>query len=59
MLIKRLRIKNGQARGLPLLQIKDKGCARAYDVDERKKFLLGVSFFSKTGTIEEWEVEEI
>ena len=42
-----------------LQQIKDKGCARAYDVDERKKFLLGVSFSSKTGTTEEWEVEEI
>ena len=41
-----------------LQQIKDKGYARAYDADERKKFLLGVSFSSKTGTTEEWEVED-
>ena len=42
-----------------LQQIKDKGYARAYDADPRKKFLLGVSFSSKTGTTEEWEVEEV
>ena len=42
-----------------LQQIKDKGYAHAYDADERKKFLLGVSFSSKTGTTEEWEVEEV
>ncbi len=41
-----------------LQQIKEKGYARAYDADERKKFLLGVSFSSKTGTTEEWKVEE-
>ena len=41
-----------------LQQIKDKGYARAYDADERKKILLGVSFSSKTGTTEEWEVED-
>ncbi len=41
-----------------LQQIKDKGYARAYDADARKIFLLGVSFSSKTGTTEEWEVEE-
>ena len=40
-----------------LQQIKDKGYARAYDADPRRKFLLGVSFSSKTGTTEEWEVE--
>ena len=41
-----------------LQQIKDKGYARAYDADERKKILLGVSFSSKTGSTEEWEVED-
>lgn len=41
-----------------LQQIHDKGYARAYDADGRKKFLLGVSFSSKTGTTEEWQVEE-
>ena len=42
-----------------LQQIHDKGYARAYDADERKKYLLGVSFSSKTGTTEEWQVESL
>jgi hypothetical protein len=42
-----------------LQQIKDRGYARAYDADPRKLFLLGVSFSSKTGTTEEWEVESM
>jgi hypothetical protein len=41
-----------------LQQIKDKGYVRAYDADPRRKFLLGVSFSSKTGTTEDWRVEE-
>ena len=41
-----------------LQQIRDRGYARAYDADPRRKFLLGVSFSSKTGTTEEWEVEK-
>jgi hypothetical protein len=40
-----------------LQQIKDKGYATAYAADPRRKFLLGVSFSSKTGTTEEWLVE--
>ena len=41
-----------------LQQIKDKAYATAYDADPHKIFLLGVSFSSKTGTTEEWKVEE-
>jgi len=41
-----------------LQQIKDKGYARAYDADSRQKFLLGVSFSSKTGTTEDWQIEK-
>jgi len=40
-----------------LQQIKEKGYATAYAADPRRKFLLGVSFSSKTGTTEEWLVE--
>jgi hypothetical protein len=40
-----------------LQQIKEKGYATAYAVDPRRKFLLGVSFSSKTGTTEEWEIQ--
>ena len=42
-----------------LLQIHDKGYARAYAADERKKFLLGISFSSKTGTTEKWQEESL
>jgi hypothetical protein len=42
-----------------LYQIKDKGYARSYEADPRRKFLLGVAFSSKTGTTEEWKVEEV
>ena len=42
-----------------LYQIKDKGYARSYEADPRRKFLLGVTFSSKTGTTEEWKVEEV
>ena len=41
-----------------LQQIHDRGYATAYAADPRQKFLLGVSFSSKTGTTEEWQVEE-
>lgn len=40
-----------------LQQIRDRGYARSYEADPRRKFLVGVSFSSKTGTTEEWEVE--
>ena len=40
-----------------LRQIHDRGYARAYEADPRPKFLIGASFSSKTGTIEEWEME--
>lgn len=42
-----------------LQQIHDRGYATAYAADPRQKFLLGVSFSSKTGTTEEWQVEEL
>ena len=42
-----------------LQQIHDRGYATAYAADTRRKFLLGVSFSSKTGTTEEWQVEEL
>ena len=42
-----------------LRQIHDRGYARAYEADPRPTFLIGASFSSKTGTIEEWNVEEI
>ena len=42
-----------------LRQIHERGYATAYAADPRRKFLLGVSFSSKTGTTEEWQVEEL
>ena len=41
-----------------LQQVKDKGYATAYTADPRPLFLIGASFSSKTGTVEEWKVEE-
>ena len=41
-----------------LQQIKDKGYATAYAADPRPLFCIGASFSSKTGTVEEWKVEE-
>ena len=40
-----------------LLQIRDRGYAKAYEADSRPKYLVGASFSSKTGTIEEWDQE--
>ena len=40
-----------------LLQIHDRGYAKAYEADSRPKYLVGASFSSKTGTIEEWDQE--
>ena len=37
-----------------LQQIEDRGYAKAYDADTRLIYKIGVSFSSKTGTIEEW-----
>lgn len=42
-----------------LAQIHDRDYARSYEADKRQKFLVGVSFSSKTGTTEEWQVEEL
>jgi hypothetical protein len=39
-----------------LRQVKDKGYATAYAADPRPQFLIGASFSSKTGTIEDWTV---
>ena len=39
-----------------LQQIRDRGYARSYEADPRKKFLIGASFSSQTGTVEEWQV---
>ena len=41
-----------------LAQIKEKGYARPFQGDGRKKFLIGVNFSSKTRTLEKWIVEE-
>lgn len=38
-----------------LQQIEDKGYARPYEADSRQICKVGVSFSSKTGTIEEWK----
>ena len=42
-----------------LQQIRDRGYAKAYEADSRPVYMIGASFSSKTGTIEEWEEEEI
>ena len=41
-----------------LQQISDKGYARAYEADQRQLHLIGASFSSKTGTIEEWNTPQ-
>ena len=41
-----------------LLQIEDRGYAKAYEADTRALYKIGASFSSKTGTIEEWEFRE-
>ncbi len=41
-----------------LQQIHSRGYARSYDTDPRQKFLVGASFSSQTGTVEEWQVED-
>ena len=40
-----------------LQQIHDRGYAKAYEADGRPIYIIGVSFSSKTGTIEEWKAE--
>ena len=40
-----------------LAQIKEKGYARPFQGDGRKKFLIGVNFSSETRTIEKWVIE--
>ena len=44
--------------GEALQQIRDRGYAHAYEADRRQLFLVGASFSSKTGTIEQWQAEE-
>ena len=41
-----------------LQQIRDRGYAKAYEADTRPTTLVGASFSSKTGTIEEWQTEK-
>jgi len=41
-----------------LQQIKDKGYATAYAADTRPLYCIGASFSSKTGTVEEWKIED-
>ena len=36
-------------------QITDRGYAKAYEADHSPCFLVGASFSSKTGTIEDWK----
>ena len=42
-----------------LQQIEEKGYARPYKADTRQVVKAGVSFSSKSGTIEEWEVRKV
>ncbi len=42
-----------------LQQIHDRGYATAYSAERRAVFQIGASFSSKTGTVEEWKVEEL
>ena len=42
-----------------LNQIRERGYGKPYGADRRKVFLVGASFSSKTGTIEEWKAEEL
>ncbi|MBR4897320.1 MAG: ATP-binding protein [Prevotella sp.] len=41
-----------------LQQINERGYARAYEADARAQYIIGASFSSKTGTIEEWKIEQ-
>ena len=41
-----------------LQQIEEKGYARPYEADARQVVKVGVSFSSKTGTIEEWDARK-
>ena len=41
-----------------LQQIEAKGYARPYEADNRVIVKVGVNFSSKTGTIEEWEIQK-
>lgn len=40
-----------------LRQIESRGYARPYEADARRVYLVGATFSSKTGTIEEWKVK--
>jgi len=40
-----------------LQQINDRGYARPYEADARPLYKIGASFSSKTGTIEDWDIE--
>ena len=42
-----------------LQQIRDRGYAKAYEADKRPLYNVGASFSSKTGTIEEWEIDNL
>ena len=42
-----------------LQQIHDRGYGKAYEADPRPTYLIGASFSSKTGTIEEWKIENL
>ena len=42
-----------------LQQIRDCGYAKAYVADQRPIYIIGASFSSKTGTVEEWKAEEM
>jgi len=40
-----------------LSQVRDRGYAKAYEADSRPIYIIGASFSSKTGTIEEWKAD--
>ena len=41
-----------------LAQIDSRGYGKPYEADSRQVYFIGASFSSKTGTVEEWEVEQ-
>ena len=50
-----MELKYDGSADAALQQIDDKGYARPYEADSRQVRKIGVSFSSKTGTIEEWK----
>lgn len=54
-----IELKYDHSAEYALSQIEEKNYARKYQIDNRKKILIGVAFSSKTRCIEEWKIKEI